>query len=121
MINRIISALSEDLLKPEFRKKGMPKTYGHCYIASEALYHLCGKDMGYKPFHARDDDGIVHWWLQKENNITKTIMDPTASQYTDRGLTPPYVKGRKGGFLTKEPSLRTKILMVRVMFNGQRG
>ena len=42
MIEQIQRVLSPDLLKPQFRKQGEHPLYGHCYAASEALYHLLG-------------------------------------------------------------------------------
>lgn len=37
----LVSCLSPDLLKRGYQ--------GYCYIYAEALYHLAGKDLGYKP------------------------------------------------------------------------
>ena len=108
MIQKIQNALSDDLLKPKYRKPNMPSLYGHCYVASEALYHMGAKEQGFRPCWARDDNNVVHWWLQDNRG---RILDPTANQYTDQGLTPPYDKGRLGGFLTRQPSKRTKALM----------
>lgn len=106
--------LTPDLLKEKYRvKKGVPKTYGHCYVACEAMWHLGLKHLLYKPFRARDDEGNVHWWFYSET--FDKIIDPTASQYTERGLEPPYERGRAGGFLTKEPSFRAKLLMIRIV------
>ena len=109
--------LTDELLSPKLRKlkKGMvgiPNTFGHCYVASEALYHLFFKYIGFKPYRAKDKEGITHWWLQNKGGY---IIDPTATQYYDRGLYPPYKKGKCGGFLTKWPSLRAKILMIRIV------
>ena len=107
--------LTKDLLNDEYRKKsdGMPRAFGHCYVACEALYHLGLKDAMYKPWYGKDADGKTHWWLVSE--VSDALIDPTASQYTERGLTPPYDKGKKCGFLTKEPSFRAKLLMVRIV------
>lgn len=60
------------------------------------------------PVRARDEDGVVHWWLEDEKGA---ILDPTAEQYTDLGKTPPYSKGRRGGFLTKAPSYRARTIL----------
>jgi len=37
--------------------------FGHCYVATEGLYHLL-QSSEYFPHCARDEDGIVHWWLE---------------------------------------------------------
>ena len=102
--------LTIDLLRPKYKKAGMPKSYGHCYVASEVLYHLWAKDKGYKPYCARDEEDNVHWWLM---NNTGDILDPTVSQYEERDLEPPYSKGRCCGFLTKGPSKRALIVLNR--------
>jgi hypothetical protein len=106
----ILLNLTDDLLKEEFKGSGIP-TLGHCYIASEAYYHLWGKDEGFFPVRAKDEEGITHWWL--ENNEGE-IIDLTYTQYLARGIKPPYDKGKRGGFLTKEPSKRSKILMEKI-------
>lgn len=100
--------LTEDLLKPEYRGH-QNKFYGHCYVASEALYHLTGKTL--KPMYAKDHKGITHWWLEDNEHY---IFDVTSRQYTDEGLTPPYSKGKRAGFLTKLPSKRAQTLINRI-------
>lgn len=108
---KIREALTPDLLKPRFRGSGIPY-YGHCYVASEALYHaLGGKEAGYTPVRARDSEGTVHWWLE---DGAGTIIDVTKDQYESRGLVPPYAEGRRAGFLTKGPSKRAAILLARI-------
>jgi hypothetical protein len=111
-IQRIQQVLTPDLLKPQFRKKGEHPLYGHCYAASEALYHkLGGKNKGYKPVRGKDEKGITHWWLlDKDGNI----LDPTSEQYTSKGLEPPYENGRPAGFLTREPSKRAREILRRI-------
>jgi len=99
LIARIQAALSPDLLKPGYEHAH--PLGGHCYVASEALWHLTGCVL--HVYRARDPQGITHWWLQDGDKI----IDPTAAQYT----TPPYEQGRRAGFLTKNPSRRARILM----------
>ena len=108
---QIIANLDDSLLKPEYIGKGH-KLHGHCYVAAEAYYHLWGKVDGYFPVRAKDGHGVTHWWLQHKDG---TIVDPTSAQYRMVGEVPPYNKGIKGGFLTKEPSKRTQILMDRIL------
>jgi len=112
--SKIKSKLSPDLLKPKYRLiNSYNPMYGHCYIASEALFHLNGgKASGLSIKRARDDFGISHWWLESDDG---EILDLTADQYKVFGFDPPYSKGVKTGFLTKEPSKRAKLLMSRVL------
>lgn len=115
LIKTIQKCLTPDLLKREFRKQWGPDNpmYGHCYVATETLYHLLGgEDSGYKPCRAKDDGGIIHWWL--EHKETGERLDVTAEQYTTTGRRPPYAQGRGCGFLTKEPSGRAAIVIKRV-------
>lgn len=108
LVRRIQSVLSPDLLLPKFRKMCPPdahKTWGQCYAATEALFHaLGGFDGEWVPARGKDDDGIVHWWL--EHKQSGEILDPTSEQYTSRGQQPPYDRGRRAGFLTRDPSKR---------------
>lgn len=81
-------------------------------MASEALYYILKReDAEWFPVRARDAEGIVHWWLE---NPQGEILDPTSDQYFELGKTPPYDKGKRGGFLTKDPSKRTRVLLSRV-------
>ena len=112
VIRKIRSVLSPDLLKQDYAPDSTNPTKGHCYAASEALYHLMGgAASGWFPVRGRDEEGIVHWWLQ---NRRGEVLDPTAEQYLSVSKQPPYVKGVPGGFLTKEPSRRARDLMGRV-------
>lgn len=106
----IFSELTDNLLLKEFKGTGIP-TLGHCYVATEAYYHLWGKEDGFFPVRAKDDEGITHWWLENDEG---EIIDITSLQYIIRGMTPPYDRGKRGGFLTKEPSKRTKSLIKRI-------
>ena len=103
--------LTPDLLKKEYRNKGN-RFYGHCYVATEALWHLMGgKDSGLHPTHGKDDAGVTHWWLEDAH---KNIYDVTGRQYTDEGLEPPYDKRVRSGFLTREPSKRAQTVINKV-------
>jgi hypothetical protein len=114
----IKAALSDDLLSPQRRKEirlerlslQARRVRGHCYVATEAAYHLFGRELGYAPERVRCYDGDTHWWLR--NKYTDHIIDPTAEEIDGKF---DYGCGRPGGFLTKEPSLRCRILMQRVI------
>lgn len=119
LADRIPALLTPDLLSPAYRKLRLdypggvaecPATFGHCYVAAETLFWLLGgKASGFTPYTARDAQG-THWYLVGGGGI----VDPTASQYTSRGATPPYAQGRGCGFLTKQPSKRAAVLLDRL-------
>ncbi len=112
ILEKVKSNLTADLLKPEYREKNKTNPmYGHCYVATESIYHLL-KSNNYFPHCARDEDGIVHWWLEDQNGHK---IDATKDQYTMVNKTPPYEKGRKKWFLTNKPSRRSEKLIDRIM------
>ncbi len=118
LIDLIKSALTVELLQKKYRGENPENPlFGHCYVASEALYYLIRSLsfndhlLEYKPCRGRDSDNITHWWLQDNEG---KILDPTAEQYTSQGKVPPYQKGRRGPFLTRIPSKRTLIVIERV-------
>ena len=79
---------------------------GHCYVASEVIFHLTGWKC--KPQFIRHE-GEPHWYLLSPDGLT--IIDATASQFK----TPvPYDRGRGKGFLTKHPSKRAREMMRRI-------
>lgn len=114
LVEDVQSCLTDDLRKPKYQGHENPMT-GHCYVASEALYHtLGGKDAGWKPMFIRHE-GEPHWFIQNEQGI---ILDPTASQFS----TPvPYEDAKGMGFLTRQPSKRAQVLLERLSdFPGAR-
>lgn len=100
LIKEVRSQLSDDLRKKPYRGNANPVA-GHCYVASEALFHrLGGKSAGWTPLTIRHEGG-PHWYLKNQDG---TLLDPTADQFE----TPvPYDQGRGCGFLTRQPSART--------------
>jgi hypothetical protein len=111
LIKAIQAVLTTDLLKKEYRIANAPPFYGHCYIASEALWHLTGKQLDV--YNAKDENGVVHWWLQDGIRI----VDPTLAQYA--GRSPPYAKGRRAAFLSNgkmhgRPSKRAQAVINRL-------
>lgn len=110
-IESIINSLSDDLLKSEHKKqKNRNKYSGHCYVATETLYYLLDYDIqkDFSPAILKVKN-ITHWFLK--NKITGEIIDITKKQF-DFKLD--YSNSRFCGFLTKEPSKRTKILINRI-------
>lgn len=110
MMKAVQQALTPDLLKGRWAAASSTcDVKGHCYAASEALYHLLGgKATGYTPMSARDDAGGTHWWLRGPTGI----LDPTAAQYLPGK--PPYARGRGRGFQTVKPSRRAAEIIRRV-------
>jgi hypothetical protein len=85
--------LTDDLLKDTHS--------GHCYVASEVIYHvLGGKKVGLKPMNVKHN-GVSHWFLIVRH--TGDVIDPTAEQF-DEPVN--YENARGRGFLTKQPSKR---------------
>jgi len=106
--------LSKDLLKKQYQQNHEEHhfTTGHCYIASEAVFHTFGGKDKWSAWTGRDHNNGTHWWLK--NKETGEIIDPTSQQYTSIGLTPPYQNGRPCAFLTKLPSARAQKLMLKI-------
>ncbi len=107
LVRRVRGGLTDDLRKAEYQGNPNPMA-GHCYVASEALYHMLGgKREGWKPMTIRHE-GSPHWFLQHEDGA---IIDATADQFK----TPvPYEDARGCGFLTRQPSERTQWLLQRL-------
>jgi hypothetical protein len=112
IISKIQNNLTPDLLSPKFKQMLRVMTgteenrryFGHCYVASEAFYHLVGKKKGYKPYYIRMK-AFNHWFLKNDKN---NIVDLTVEQFN---YTPDYSKGIGCGFLTKKPSKRAQKLI----------
>lgn len=106
MITNIKQVLTDDLLHPKYR--GRPGA--HCYVASEAYYHLSlGHLSGLKSYSLRIDNDTVHWWLEDSKG---NIIDLTADQFD---FEIDYSKGVRRPFLTQTPSKRARIVMDRVL------
>ena len=104
---KIINNLSDDLLKKEYLTlKNKNKYTGHCYVASEAYFHLSDEKL--QPYYLKHENSS-HWFLKNKKN---EVIDLTAKQFiTDI----PYSNARKAVFLTKQPSKRCQILIKRVL------
>lgn len=108
LIEAIGNRLTPDLLSSKWNGRIKNQLSGHCYVASEAFYHLAGgKQAGYRPYFVRHEGGS-HWWVEHEDG---TVIDITAAQF----WTPiPYEDGVGKGFLTRQPSKRAAELIRRV-------
>jgi hypothetical protein len=98
--------LGPHLLDPK-RAKVRPAdaaaTWGCCYVAAEAVYHLTGGKAGpLSPKSVRVPDD-VHWYLHTA--FSGEVVDPTADQFAEA---PDYAAGVRRGFLTLQPSKRAQ-------------
>lgn len=111
IIEAIQQHLSPELLLPKYRQiDGVHPLAGHCYVASEAFYHLAGgKRAGLKPMQINHED-VSHWFIQDDyiqDKILK-VIDITAAQF-QKPVSYDQAVGR--GFLTKNPSKRAQKLI----------
>lgn len=97
--------LTDELRKKQYRGS-CNKFTGHCYVASEAFYHLTNKVL--TAMVMRLDSGGTHWFLKDSKN---NIIDLTVKQFDSL---PNYKNSKPIGFLTKKPSKRAQILIERV-------
>jgi hypothetical protein len=107
LIEKVKRALTPDLRKGRWKTLADdcdPMT-GHCYVASEALRTLLGPE--WHPMFIKHE-GAPHWFLKHKDG---RILDVTSSQFS----TPvPYDNAKGKGFLTREPSARTRTVLKRV-------
>lgn len=113
LVEKIQSVLSPNLIKVDWKEFAHPLA-GHCYHASEALYHLWGKANGYKPAHVEVYMGrhwgwVGHWFLR---NAGGTVIDPTREQFGNKPVV--YRHATNCSFLTKHPSKRAREVMRRM-------
>lgn len=89
---KVRSVLTDDLRKNQY--KGSPNLMtGHCYVASEALYHLLGRD-GWTSCVMRVRGG-THWFLRRSDGA---ILDPTCDQFD---FEVDHTQGKGSGFFDK--------------------
>ena len=103
----VVRCLSDDLRRPPWRGQANPLA-GQCYVASEAYFHLIGREQGFRPAFLRHE-GQPHWFLMQGNH--NAVIDLTSSQFQTE---PEHRKGLYKGFLTVQPSKRAVVLMERV-------
>lgn len=116
LIPKIQSVLTPDLLKSNWKHVAAEHPHaGHCYAASEALFHLGAKSKGFRPavlnattFPTGLTVGQTHWFLR---NAAGHVLDATAGQFD---VPIPYVNGIGCGFLTKQPSKRAQTIIQRL-------
>ena len=94
----------------------MPKnakpSWGCCYVATEALYHLWGKENGFTPMRVKYrlncKTSGMHWFLEQRKAGFQ--LDITADQFTPLppNRVPDYENAIPCGFMTKKPSKRAQ-------------
>lgn len=103
---KIINNLDDSFLKKEYlNDKRRNKYTGHCYVASEVYYHLSNEKL--EVYHIRHE-ATTHWFLKDSKGC---IIDLTYKQFKTEV---PYELGRRGFFLTKSPSKRSKRLINKI-------
>lgn len=92
-------------LKERYRGRWTPErpTTGYCYVLAELAYHYLAPE-GSKPCIIHMEDGDTHWFVR---TLDGENIDLSADQ-SDEPF--PYDLGRPKGFLTKDPSKRTRML-----------
>ena len=122
IITAIRSALGPHLLKGVYKRRrpaNAKPSWGTCYVASEALYHLWGKTNGYSPMcvpyviesHAQG----IHWFLEQRTSGLQ--VDITADQFEGRTgyFVPDFTEAKAKGFMTRKPSKRAKLVIDAVL------
>ena len=108
LVNRVRTLLGPHRLRPDFRRSrpaNASPSWGCCYIAAEAIWHLLGGPAsGYRPTFIRHEDA-PHWYL---TGPAGEVVDPTADQFV---TAPDYTKGVGKGFLTLAPSARARSIL----------
>jgi hypothetical protein len=102
LIDTLVPHLDPALLTREYRSQWSAEnpTAGFCSIAAEVAYFvLGGVKQGWVAMVAQDPEGGTHWWLERNTPQGRERFDPTADQYLSQGQTPPYERGRPGGFM----------------------
>lgn len=100
-------------LHTKYKHKAGKGTAGHCYIASEAAYHMLGGHAaGYKPVNLKHE-GESHWYLRHTGKDGVRHLDLTSDQFQ---TLVPHAEGKGKGFLTKHPSKRAR----EVIHNAER-
>jgi hypothetical protein len=116
IISKIRKNLTPDLLKGRWETSPDDGVSGHCYVATEALYWLVGKQLGFKPYvlsHSTCpellDEGETHWFLMKDD----MVLDATADQFKGRI---PYVLGKPNGMMNHPEggSQRAQVLIKKI-------
>lgn len=106
----IVSGNDELLKNPEEYADNDHPLAGHCYVATEAFFHLTG---GYGSwFVERLSVGDVTHWYLRDRDDPSVVVDLTESQFD---VDVDHSSGVKTGFLTSDPSKRTQKVLEKVL------
>lgn len=117
IVSEIRKNLTPDLLKRCWKTSSDDGVTGYCYVASEALYWIIGKQLGFRPYVLGHKDcpdllgeGETHWFLMKDKHV---ILDITADQFNG---TIPYHLGRPNGMMNHPEggSKRAQVLIKKI-------
>lgn len=122
--DRTAARIRDFLRNNDSMLKGERETYvdhplgGHCYVASEAYYHLLNDREAWRPESIAvewDKNGIhgsmTHWFLRHDSG---KVVDLTAEQFDVLPVTPMYEGGVGRGFVPPSPSNRAQETMAAV-------
>jgi hypothetical protein len=113
-VRAVRSALTDGLRRAPWRGDPNPMA-GHCYVASEALFHLLSDEHDVVPQCATVRGIGTHWYLRVDGRL----VDATADQFQGLQRASLYAVGRGKGFLTKQPSKRAATVIDRVKGDEQ--
>lgn len=118
IISAIRAELGPHLVKSNYRKhmpENATKSWGTCYVATEALYYLWGRTNGYTPmclpYRLNREMLGNHWFL--EQRASGLQVDITADQFGETRLD--YWAAKPKAFMTKAPSKRAKTIIDAVL------
>jgi GNAT superfamily N-acetyltransferase len=104
---------AEQFLKPAFANGTHPYS-GHCYVASQSLYHMLGgEEAGYSAYQM-EHEGVSHWFLR---NSKGRILDPTWRQFQTK---PDYSQARRSAFLWTEDGISDRAEGMTALVVGSR-
>ena len=124
MVTEIKKRLSPDLLKGYWKDKGGHRLAGHCYVATEVLYLLIGRQQSkYRPYVLNHKicpqllaEGETHWYLMNPNDMSD-VVDITEEQFGEKKV--PHAKGVPNGMMNhpERGSKRARIVIERMKTN----
>lgn len=108
-VNEVRMQLTDELRRAPWQGSDN-SVAGHCYVASEAVFHLLGgKSAGLDVYRLMMPDGFTHWFL---TGPFVGVIDPTVDQFDSE---PAYERATRTGFLTSQPSARAQVVIDRVL------
>lgn len=104
----VLQSLTNDLRWKQYRDR--EDLAGYCYVVSESMYHMLGReDQGYSAWQM-EWEGVSHWFLMGPRYGSKRVIDVTSSQFME---VPEYNLSKRRSFMHPSPSKRARILIER--------